>query len=103
MGSWEMFVIPQKLFFFTGTRLLGVNTPVPDLPSIFTAPAPVRYFFLPSFPLHASHMTALSLVCLGACIVTSTEALVFERLLRSIGTCSDSTASSGAAAADCFP
>ena len=60
MGSWEMFVIPQKLFFFTGTRLLGVNTPVPDLPSIFTAPAPVRYFFLPSFPLHASHMTALS-------------------------------------------
>ena len=41
MGSWEMFVIPQKLFFFTGTRLLGVNTPVPDLPSIFTTPAPV--------------------------------------------------------------
>ena len=29
-------------------------------PFIFTAPAPVRHFFLPSFSLHASHMTALS-------------------------------------------
>ena len=31
----------------------GANTPVPDLPSLFTAPAPVRPFSLPSFSLYA--------------------------------------------------
>ena len=31
----------------------GANTPVPDLPSLFTAPAPVRPFSLPSFSVHA--------------------------------------------------
>ena len=33
--------------------LTQANTPVPDLPSLFTAPAPVRPFSLPSFSVHA--------------------------------------------------
>ena len=68
MGSWEMFVIPQKLFFFTGTRLLGVNTPVPDLPSIFTAPAPVGQKGDVGIRIQYERCTVLVNVCDVTCV-----------------------------------